>query len=257
MAFLILDCFVGNEEYDLAMISLALAIPAFNEEESLEKTVNMYLDALRELTSDFEIVLLDDGSTDRTRTIIERLASQYPMIITPVYYARHEGMAKAFEEVQRAATKEYVILLGADGQYPPDIIASCLPHLGTHDVLICKRRQKHYSFLRSVVSGLYRWICYLLFGIDLLDPGGTKMIRRALFDELPVRSRSVFAQPERVIRAARGGYRIGTVEVACIPRQAGKAKGCNIRLILSALRDVCVVWWEGRSTRSTPKLLRS
>jgi len=232
------------------MPSLSLAIPAFNEEESLEKTVNMYLDALRGLTSDFEIVLLDDGSTDRTRAIIKRLASQYPMIITPVYYDSHKGMAIAFEGVQRAAKKEYVILLGADGQYPPEIISSCLPYLGTYDILICKRREKHYSPFRSFVSGFYRWSCRLLFGIDLFDPGGTKMIRRALFDELPVRSKSVFAQPERVIRAVWSGYRIRMVEVPCIPRQAGKAKGCNIPLIVSALRDLCVVWWESRTTRS-------
>ncbi|MDD4286889.1 MAG: glycosyltransferase family 2 protein [Candidatus Peribacteraceae bacterium] len=239
------------------MPSLSLAIPAYNEEESLEGTVNAYLAALRELNGDFEIVLLDDGSTDRTCIIIKDLASRHPTIITPVFHACNEGMARAFENVQRAAKKEFVLALGADGQYSSDIIAKCLPHLDVCDVLICKRKQKHYSPYRALISGLYRWVCRVCFGIDLFDPGGAKVIRRRLFDELPVRSRSVFREPERVIRAVWGGYRIGMVEVTCVPRQAGKARGCNLRLILSALRDIGILWWKCRFTKAASKFPRS
>ncbi len=242
---------LGAEDYDWSVPSLSVAIPAYNEEESLENVVRDFVAELKRHEGDFEIVLLDDGSTDRTRSIIERLAREYPEFISPIFHDRNKGMAVAFENVQNAATKDYVILLGADGQYPPDIIGVCLPHLGKCDVLICKRERKHYAFVRAAISGLYRWICRMLFGIDLFDPGGTKAFRRALIDELPVRSQSVFAQPERVIRAAWRGYRIGMTEVPCVPRRAGKAKGCSMRLILSAFRDVCLLWWEGRGSHPT------
>lgn len=230
------------------MHSISLAIPAFNEEASLERTVRMYIDALAATASDFEIVLLDDGSTDHTRLIIERLVAGHPGVIRSVRHERNQGIAEACEDVQRAAQKEFVLALGADGQYDPEIIPACLAHAETCDVLLCKRKEKHYGFFRAVVSALYRLICRACFGFDLQDPGGAKMIRRTLFDVLPVRSKSVFREPERAIRAAWNGYRMETVEVTCVPRQAGKARGCNMRLILSAFRDVCLLWWEGRGS---------
>lgn len=232
------------------MASLSIVIPAFNEEESLEGTVNAYLEALRGLDGDFEIVLLDDGSTDRTRQIIERLASHHPGHIVPLFHARNEGMALSFEKVLHAASKEYVLLLGADGQYPSEIIATCLPHLASCDVLICQRRQKHYSLYRSLISKVYRWLCSLCFGIDLLDPGGAKVIRREVIDTIEVRSRSVFALPERIIRAARKGYRLKTVEVTCHPRMAGKARGGSFLLVIAAFRDLVALWWELRRDQS-------
>lgn len=235
------------------MSSLSVAFPAFNEEESLEKVVREFIAELQQHKVDFEIVLLDDGSTDHTCTIIERLAMEYPAIIVTVFHEQNEGMAASFLDVQRAAGKEFVLLVGADGQYPSEIISTCLPHLDAYDVIICKRRQKHYSLYRAVISGSYRWICRLLFGIDLLDPGGAKVVRRSLIDELPVRSRSVFAQPEQVIRAVWGGYRIKIVEVTCIPRQTGEAKGCNISLIIFAVKDLCALWWERHFSKTSPK----
>lgn len=235
------------------MSSLSVAFPAFNEEESLEKVVREFIVELQQRSIDFEIVLLDDGSTDHTRAIIERLAVEFPTVIATVYHEQNTGIAVSFQDVQRAASKEYVILVGADGQYPPEIISTCLPYLDAYDVIICKRRQKHYSLYRAVISGSYRWMCRLLFGIDLLDPGGAKVIRRSLVDELPLRSHSVFVQPEQVIRAVWGGYRIKFVEVTCIPRQAGKAKGCHFSLIVFAFRDLCALWWERYCSKTSTR----
>ncbi|MFH1444044.1 MAG: glycosyltransferase family 2 protein [Candidatus Peregrinibacteria bacterium] len=226
------------------MPSLSIAIPAFNEEESLEPVVRRCIEILQQCSNDFEIVLLDDGSTDHTRAIIEQLASEYPKVILPCFHQRNEGMSSAFERVQRAATKEYVFLFHADGQYQPETIAACLPHLSSCDILLCRRMQKHYSLYRSIISGSYRLLCRLCFGIDLLDPGGAKVIRSALFPTIPVRSRSIFSQAERVIRAFRSGCRIHTMDVPCEPRRTGQAKGGTIRDASVALRDMLLLWWE-------------
>lgn len=230
--------------YPVSMPSLSLAIPAYNEEASIEGTVWMYLGALRRATNDFEIILLDDGSTDRSRTIIDRLAAEHPGIIRTVYHERNQGIACACKDVQLAAQKEFVLLLGADGQYAPSVISACLGLAEHCDLVLCKRKEKHYGFYRATISYLYRLLCHLCFGFDLQDPGGVKMVRRSLLDAIPIRSRSVFQEPERVIRAAWGGFRIGIVEVECNRRLAGKARGGNMRLVLSAFRDLCLLWWE-------------
>lgn len=237
------------------MPSLSLAIPSFNEEASIERTVHMYLDALREAASDFEIVLLDDGSTDGTRSIIDRLAAQHPGVIRPVYHERNLGIARACENAQRAAQKEFVLLLGADGQYGPGIIAACLARADRCDVVLCKRKQKHYGLYRALVSSVYRLLCRIGFGIDLHDPGAAKMFKRALLDTLPSRSKGVFKEPERAIRAFWGGWRLDVVEVECQPRRAGIARGCSLRLIVHALKDVGALWWEDRFLRAVRNLI--
>jgi len=226
------------------MPSLSLAIPAYNEEASIEGTVWMYLGALRRAASDFEIILLDDGSTDRTRAIIDRLAAEHPGIIRTVCHERNQGIARAYRDVQLAAQKEFVLLLWADGQYTPSVIPACLALAESCDLVLCKRREKHYGFYRATISWLYRSLCHLCFGFDLQDPGGVKMVRRSLLDAIPIRSRSVFQEPERVIRATWGGCRIGVVEVECNRRLAGKASGGSVQLVLSAFRDLCLLWWQ-------------
>lgn len=236
------------------MVSLSLAIPAYNEDESLEAVVQDCLEVLRTHLTDFEIILLDDGSTDQTRAIIERLAEQYPALVKPLFHLRNEGMAAALRDAQLAASKEYVMKFDADGQYPPEMIAQCIPHLGSCDILIGQRRQKHYALYRALLSSAYRWLCCLCFGIDLVDPGGMKVIRRTLFDIIPVRSHSVFSQPERIIRAAISGYRIRVIEVDCLPRVTGKARGGDFILALSAFRDLCMFWWECHTERRAQKL---
>ena len=222
--------------------SISLVVPAYNEESTLESTVARCLTTLRRCTSDFELVMLDDGSRDQTTEVMESIRQQHPDVVRTIVHAENRGIAASFEELYRAARKDYVLLIPADGQYPPEALEQTLPLLATHDIVVFNRTHKAYTTTRMLVSRAYRWLPLVLFGVELHDPGSCKCLRREIIQEIPVRSRGVFVEAERVIRAARRGYRIGRVDIVQCEREAGRALGASPRMVVEALSDLARLW---------------
>jgi hypothetical protein len=104
---------------------------------------------------------------------------------------------------------------------------------------------KHYTPYRHAVSWAYRWLPRLLFGVDLVDPGSVKVVRRTIYREVPVTSTSVFVEAERIIRAVRRGYRLTAVDMESQPRVGGQASGARLPVALAAARDLMRFWLSG------------
>ena len=119
-----------------------------------------------------------------------------------------------------------------------------MPLLDTHDIIICRRTSKDYTPYRHLMSFCFRWGPRLLFGVDVYDPGSVKCVRRTIIRDVPVRSRSVFVEAERMIRAVKRGYRLTTIDIVQEPRRAGTAKGARLSLVLHATVDMLMCWWE-------------
>jgi len=169
---------------------------------------------------------------------MERVARIDPERIRTMQHARNLGIAATFEDLYRAATKDWVFLIPADGEYPPEALLDALPLLATSDVVVCHRVRKDYTPYRHLVSGAYRWLTRLLFGVDLYDPGSTKVVKRAIITETPVRSTSVYVEAERLIRAARRGSRIAKVDIVPERRYGGRARGARLRTVVESARDM-------------------
>jgi glycosyltransferase involved in cell wall biosynthesis len=225
--------------------SVSLLVAAYNEEASLEKTLERALATLTECSPEGELIVLDDCSRDRTPEIIKRFQEAHPD--APMKALRHDmnkGIARTFEDLYRAATKDYVFLISGDGEFPPEILKTCIPLLSSVDIVICRRVQKNYTLYRHIVSHLYHWSIRLLFGIDLFDPGGVKVVKREIFEKIPVRSTSVFVEAERIMRAVKAGYKIGCVDMEHGKREGGKGRGARFRNVWNAARDLFSVWWD-------------
>ncbi len=234
------------------MPSISLLIPAYNEEAMLTETVERGLRALRAATGDYELIMLDDASDDRTPVIMEEIRRSDPAHIAVLQHPKNEGIARSFEDLYRSATKDYVFLIPGDGQYPPEALQEIVPLLGQYDVVVCRRTYKHYTPYRHVISLCFRWLPRLLFGIDLADPGSTKCVKREIITGIPVCARGVFVEAERLIRAARRGYRIGTVDIVQEPRRGGKARGAALREIAHAAGDLLRLWFTLTILRRAP-----
>lgn len=222
--------------------SLSLLIPAFNEHATIAAMMERSLTVLRACADDHELVVLDDASTDGTFEVMQEVQRRLPAI----RIHRHDtnrGIAATFEELYRLATKEFIFLISGDGQFPPEILPRCVPLLDTHDIVICRRTYKDYTAYRHVMSFGYRWLPRLLFGVDVYDPGSVKCVRRTIIDQVPVRSKSVFVEAERMIRAVKRGYRLTTIDIVQEPRTAGTAKGARLGIVLHATIDMFVCWW--------------
>jgi hypothetical protein len=119
--------------------------------------------------------------------------------------------------------------------------------------VIAARRHKHYRPIRAAVSWAFNTIPQVLFGVRTRDAGAVKLVRREIIERFDLVSRSPFSEAERLIRAARAGYRITERPTDTQPRQHGRSGGAKRRLIGEALRDVVRVW---RALREEPAAAR-
>ncbi len=222
--------------------SFSIVMPAYNEEATLGLAAQRCLQVLASCTDDYELVIVDDASQDGTARVVGDLVGRHPDRVRAIRHERNQRIAATYEELYRTAVKDYVMLIPADDQYPPEALHEIIPLLEGHDIVVCKRTHKAYTPWRHLVSASYVWLPGLLFGVRLYDPGSTKCIRREVFAEIPVTSKGVFVEAERLIRAARRGYRIGAVDVVQRVRQGGLARGAQFGSVAGAVRDLVSLW---------------
>ncbi len=225
------------------MPSLSIVIPAYNEAATIADIVQRCDAVASRCTNDYEVIVMDDCSKDETSTILQSLKPKFPKLRAERHVV-NGGIAKTFEDLYALASKEYVFLVSGDGQYPPELVERCMPLLNEADIIICNRTTKHYTLLRLVISWGYRWMPRILFGVDLYDSGSVKLVPREVYQKISVTSTSVFVEAERIIRAAKRGYRIGKIDFEQVERKGGKAHGGKPSVILKSIGDMLRCWWE-------------
>jgi hypothetical protein len=127
---------------------------------------------------------------------------------------------------------------------------------GDFDIVIAARKNKHYGTIRRFVSWAFNALPTVLFGVETHDAGAVKLVRREIIERFELVSRSPFSEAERLIRAARAGYRIGSYPVAVVDRHAGRARGASPGAVAQAIKDVLRVWWDlriRRTNRESPR----
>ncbi len=226
------------------MPSISLVVPAYNEEAGLAATITRCQTVLQECTEDYEIVILDDCSKDRTVEIMEKLRSEDPAHIRTLRHETNRGIAVTFEDLYKAATKDYVFLIPGDGEYPPEALRDAMPLLKDCDIVVCRRVHKNYTPYRHMISSAYRWLTTILFGVELYDPGTTKIVKREIYTSVPVTCKSVYVEAERMIRAVKRGYKLTKIDIVQQTRKGGVARGARLQTVWNAALDIPRLWWR-------------
>lgn len=226
------------------MTSVSFVIPAYNEEGAIKDVAAQALTVLRDVAADYELLILDDASKDRTWEILQEIQKGDPQHVKILRHEKNRGIAPTLEELYHAGTKDVVFVVAGDGQYPPEVLRQCIPLMNDHDIVVCARTFKHYTLFRHIISGSFRLLPFLMFGLDLHDPGSIKCMKRWTIQNIPLLSTSIFTEAERVIRAAKRGGKIGVVYFRQEPRRAGKAGGASMKLIVNTIKDLFRCWWN-------------
>jgi glycosyltransferase involved in cell wall biosynthesis len=223
---------------------LSIIMPVCNEAENLPEVLRDVAAVAAAANFHTEIVFLDDGSTDRSLSLLEDFGRHHPEL--DVRILRHEsnrGIAAACFSLYAAARGSYVFLNGGDGQCGTAEALRLMELRDRYDLVIGKRRDKHYTWRRALVSRAFNLLPLLLFAVRTHDAGSIKLIRAEIL-QIPLRSRSPFAEAERIIRARKRGFRVGALLVESRARRGGKARGARWQLVLQSLRDAVACWWH-------------
>lgn len=231
--------------------SVSVCFPAYNEQDTIAGVLEEAHALVAGAGFDYEILVCDDGSTDRTPAIVDALAGEIPKMRV-IHHQRNLGIHDTFEHLYREATKTFVFLNSTDRQWDTRILLDMLPLTRDCDVVIASRIEKYYRVDRRIVSWGFNVVPRLLFGVWTYDAGAVKLVRREIIERFALVSRSPFSEAERLIRASRAGYRILDRPTMTSPRRTGRARGISGTLVKDALLDVPRVWRALR-TESGPR----
>ncbi|HEY6036102.1 MAG TPA: glycosyltransferase family 2 protein [Kofleriaceae bacterium] len=216
----------------MTLASLSIVIPAFDEEASIAQTVADAFEVGNRVTGALEVLVCNDGSRDATAELARGAGAI--VLDRPV----NRGIEASMRALYAHARHDWVFLMSADRQWPMTALEPMAEAAAAGaDFVIGVRPNKRevYTRYRRVVSWGYERIVRAL-GAPGGDPGSIKLARRELL-HAAVAARGVFAEGERVIRAARKGARVVEVPVEFHRRGAGKATGARRDVVTRALVD--------------------
>ena len=220
-----------------SMNSLSVIVPAYNEEDNLDITVAHLIDTFNKRNIDWELILINDGSTDRTEEIIERLVARQPNIKL-IHHKQNMGIGSCFRHGIENASKEIITWIPADGENDINELIKYLPLLEHVDIVIpFVLNVGMRSWGRRILSTVYLWIINLSFGTMFNYTNGNVVYRRRIFEIFKPESTGFFFQTECLIRAVRAGFIFAEVPVRLKGRRGGHSKALTIK-------SLCTVVWE-------------
>jgi glycosyltransferase involved in cell wall biosynthesis len=222
---------------------VSVLVPAKDEAENLPEFLRQAADALSGAGFSFEVVVVDDGSRDDTRTVLDEAGRVYPFLRT-VTHRRQRGIADALRSGADAARGDVLVFYPADLQYlPTDIPGLVRPILDGEADMVTGSKQGRYE--KAFVSGVYNWLCRRLFGVEVEDLNSVKAYRAEIMRVVP-------ARPDwhryMVVIAAMEGYRVTSRPVPLHPRRAGASKFTWTRIPVGVF-DLLSVWFQLRFGR--------
>ena len=218
--------------------SLSLFFPCWNEEATVEPLTRKAAEVLDRIGGDYEIIIVDDGSIDRTGAIADRLATENGRIRV-VHHPVNRGYGAALQSGFRAATKELVFYTDGDGQFDLDELPPLLPLISRFDIVSGYRINRQEGIIRKFNAFCWGQLVRLLFDLPYRDIDcAFKLYRRSLFDRMELLSTGALIDTEILARARRKGAAITQVGVHHYPRIAGKATGARLSVILRAFREL-------------------
>lgn len=221
--------------------SVSVGFAVYNEEESVRQVLTEAYALLSSSDLEYEILVCNDGSRDRSQDIIESLASQLPHLRI-IHHLTNLGINASFEHLYKEAKKDLVFINSTDKQWNTAILFDMLPLIKESDIIIASRKKKPYGLGRKFISWLFNSIPPILFGVRTYDAGAVKLIKREIIERFTLVSKSPFSEAERLIRATKAGYRIVDYPVDVLPRMTGYSHCIRPAILLNAFADVLRVW---------------
>jgi glycosyltransferase involved in cell wall biosynthesis len=224
--------------------SVTVFFPAFNDGGTIPSMVLTALLALRQITDDYEIVVVNDGSGDYTSWVLEELASRYPELRV-IHHPANRGYGAALRTGFAAATKDWVFYTDGDAQYNPLELIGLVDALEEGvDVVNGYKVVRHDPLGRRIIGCLYHHFVKLAFGFKLRDVDcDFRLIRRSIFEKVELESDSGTICLEMVKKFQDAGYVFAEVPVHHYHRQYGVSQFFNWRRLLRTAWQLVRLWW--------------
>lgn len=240
------------------MPSLSIVIPAYNEEANIAAAVEEVSDVAQTLNLDYEIIVVNDGSRDRTGEIARELAQRLPNFKLVEHFP-NRGYGGALKAGFAAAGKDLIAFTASDKQFKFSEITLLLGKLTPDMTLVSGWRvHRQDNFVRRMNGRGWNTVVMLLFGRTIHDIDcGFKVFRREALNHIHIESNGAMIDTEMLAEMRARGFKMTDVPVTHLPRIAGSPTGANLKVIVRAFRDLFKfrlrLWRELREEKQANK----
>lgn len=229
---------------------LSIFFPFWNEEKNIEKVVENAIPIAREIAQEWEILMIDDGSSDQTNEKAKKLSRKYRNVRL-VSHKPNRGYGAALKSGFINSKYKYIVFTDGDRQFDFSEIYKFVEEIKTADMVIGYRKTRRDSFGRHVLMNMLKIWDFIFFRFYFRDIDcGFKMFRKSAVDEiLPLRSEGAMITTEILAKAKKKNLKIKEVEVNHYPRKFGNQSGANIPVLIRAILESFILWFDIHNKR--------
>jgi glycosyltransferase involved in cell wall biosynthesis len=226
------------------MLSLTAVFPAYNDSASIAAVVGRAFQALPQVSADYEIVVVNDGSQDDTAAVLDQLAAGHDRLRV-ITHAHNRGYGRALRTGFESARKDWIFYTDGDGQYDPAelvrLAAALRPGI---DVVNGYKLARQDAWYRTVLGRLYHAAVKAAFGLPLRDTDcDFRLFRRADFERLTFQTEGGAFPLELVKQFHDAGLRFAEVPVHHYARRHGRSQFFTPRRLGRTAAEVARLWW--------------
>jgi glycosyltransferase involved in cell wall biosynthesis len=233
----------------MARKSVSLVIPMFNEELNIEHAVSAAVDALTKYSDDYEIIVVDDASTDDSPALVARLAEENPRIRV-IRHPKNRKLGGTIRTGFAAATKDLVLYMDADLPFDPDVLGRAIRAMDVTgaDLIAGYRHDRTMEGLRrTIYSYVYNTLIGVLFGWPHRDINFSfKLLKRRVLQQIELKSEGSLIDAELIVKAKNRGFAIQQIGIDYFPRIRGTSNLSSPAVILKILRELVKLYPEMR-----------
>jgi glycosyltransferase involved in cell wall biosynthesis len=228
----------SNRKLRSVVKSLSVILPAFNEEANIRAVVEDAYRNMPKFAPIFEIIVVNDGSKDRTGEICDRLAEEFSDVRV-VHHPRNRGYGAALKSGIERARYDLIFFTDADGQFDLKEVAALLEQTNAYDIVAGYRARRQDPPHRLLFAWGWNVLVRIVLGIRIRDIDcAFKVFNRQVFDRIQIQCVGAMVNTEIFAQAARFGMTVKEVRVNHFPRRHGKSTGGNVAVIRKAFREL-------------------
>ena len=222
--------------------SLSVFFPAYNERGNIERVINDALRILPSVAEEFEIIVVDDGSTDRTPDIVKDIMHINPGIVRLERHLCNMGYGVALTTGFSKARYEWVFFTDSDGQFDLSNLERFIQLTNRYKVILGFRRNRADNFIRKLNGYCWTQLVKLVVGIKVKDVDcAFKLINRSLVSSMNLHSKGAAISPELLANLKYSGSKWIEIPVNHYKRSSGRQTGANIGVIVKAFKELWVL----------------
>jgi len=225
-------------------ISLSCFFPCYNDAGSIASMVVLMDKVARQITDDYEILVIDDGSTDNSRAILKELEPRYSRLRL-IFHDKNKGYGGALKAGFYSAKKEFIFYTDGDFQYDITEMPKLVEMMNDNvDVVNGYKVMRSDPLNRIIIGSLYQYFMKFIFRFKIRDVDcDFRLMRRKIFDNLDLKYNSGVVCVEMIKKIQDKGYRFTEVPVSHYHRVYGRSQFFNFRRLFHVARDLSKLWW--------------